>query len=125
MASSLPWYARQQNYKSLKQSSFDRTGGNSDRWPIPPGATQELFSSDGPGIITHIWFTIAAESPNHLKEVVIRGYCHVHIPRLHHPAYRSRGAASIQRGRRAWATGDRHHFQRCPHLRQPIRGAAD
>ncbi|HEY3840464.1 MAG TPA: glycoside hydrolase family 172 protein, partial [Bryobacteraceae bacterium] len=71
---SLPWYARKQNYKSLKQSSFDRTGGNSDRWPIAPGATQEVFNSAGPGVITHIWFTIAAQSPTHLKEVVLRGY---------------------------------------------------
>ncbi len=70
----LPRYARAQNYKSLKQSSFDRTGGNADRWPIAPGATQELFRSDGPGVITHIWFTIAAQSANHLKEVVIRVY---------------------------------------------------
>jgi hypothetical protein len=70
----LPRYARAQNYKSLKQSSYDRTGGNGDRWPIKPGATQELFNSQGPGVITHIWFTIAAPSPNHLKEVVIRMY---------------------------------------------------
>ena len=27
----LPQYARAQNYKSLKQSSYDRTGGNSER----------------------------------------------------------------------------------------------
>jgi hypothetical protein len=73
-AGSLPWYARKQNYKSLKQSSYDRTGGNSDRWPIAPGATQEVFNSTGPGIVTHIWFTIATESPNHLKEIVLRGY---------------------------------------------------
>jgi hypothetical protein len=70
----LPRYARAQNYKSLKQSSFDTTGGNSDRWPIAPGATQELFRANGPGIVTHIWFTIAAQSPNHLKEIVIRAY---------------------------------------------------
>ena len=70
----LPDYARAQNYKSLKQSSYDRTGGNSDRWPIAPGATQELFRSEGPGVITHIWFTIAAQSGNHLKEIVIRAY---------------------------------------------------
>ncbi len=25
-------------------------------------------------VITHIWFTIAAQSANHLKEVVIRAY---------------------------------------------------
>ena len=70
----LPRYARALNYKSLKQSSFDRTGGNSDRWPIAPGATQEVFRSSGPGVITHIWFTIAAQSGNHLKEIVIRAY---------------------------------------------------
>jgi len=67
-------YARAQNYKSLKQSSFDRSGGNQDYWPMAPGATQEVFNSAGPGVITHIWFTIAAESSNHLKEVVLRAY---------------------------------------------------
>jgi hypothetical protein len=67
-------YARAQDYKSLKQSSFDRSGGNADYWPMAPGATQELFNSTGPGIITHIWFTIAAESADHLKEIVIRAY---------------------------------------------------
>ena len=70
----LPRYARGQNYRSLKQSSFDRTGGNSDSWPIQPGATRELFAAEGPGVISHIWFTIAADSSNHLKEIVIRIY---------------------------------------------------
>src|SRR5579862_5625296 len=70
----LPSYARAQNYKSLKQSSFDRTGGNRDYWPVAPGATQEVFNVTGPGVISHIWFTIAADSPNHLKETVIRAY---------------------------------------------------
>jgi len=73
-AAALPRYARAHNYKSLKQSSFDRTGGNADSWPMAPGATQELFNSSGPGVITHIWFTIAADSVNHLKEIVIRAY---------------------------------------------------
>src|SRR5882724_11975457 len=70
----LPKYARAQNYKSLKQSSYDRTGGNADRWPIAPGAVQEVFNATGPGVITHIWFTIAAGSQDHLKELVLRGY---------------------------------------------------
>jgi len=34
----LPAYTRAQNYKSLKQSSYDRTGGNSDRWPVAAAA---------------------------------------------------------------------------------------
>jgi len=70
----LPEYARAQNYKSLKESSHDTTGGNADRWPIKPGATQEIFNQQGPGVITHIWFTISATSPTHLKEIVLRGY---------------------------------------------------
>src|SRR5919197_4593318 len=70
----LPAYARAQNYKSLKQSSYDRTGGNGDRWPIAPGGVQEVFKATGAGVITHIWFTIAAQSADHLKEIVLRGY---------------------------------------------------
>ncbi len=73
-AAVLPSYARAQDYKSLKQSSYDRTGGNADRWPIKPGDTQELFNAEGPGVISHIWFTIAAQGANHLKELVLRMY---------------------------------------------------
>src|SRR3954451_15282977 len=58
----LPAYTRAQNYKSLKQSSFDTTGGNSDRWPIAAGAVREVFNATGAGVISHIWFTIAARS---------------------------------------------------------------
>jgi hypothetical protein len=36
----LPAYAMRQDYESLKQSSYDRTGGNSDRWPVAPGETK-------------------------------------------------------------------------------------
>ncbi len=70
----LPLYARGQNYRSLKQSSFDRSGGNADSWPIQAGATKEIFAAEGPGVITHIWFTIAAQGADHLKEIVIRMY---------------------------------------------------
>jgi hypothetical protein len=70
----LPSYARAQNFRSLKQSSYDRTGGNHDSWRVEPGQTQEVFNSDGPGIISHMWFTIAAQSGDHLKEVVLRMY---------------------------------------------------
>jgi hypothetical protein len=70
----LPKYARAQTYRSLKQGSFDPTGGNKDYWPIAAGATREVFNAAGPGAITHIWFTISARSGNHLKEIVLRGY---------------------------------------------------
>ncbi len=70
----LPRYARAQNYQSLKQSSYDRTGGNADRFQIKPGATIDVFNADGPGVITHIWYTISAPSAGHLKEIVMRIY---------------------------------------------------
>lgn len=70
----LPAYARAMNHRSLKQSSFDHTGGNRDFWPVEAGAEKTVFESDGPGIISHIWFTIATDSPNHLKEIVLRAY---------------------------------------------------
>src|ERR1017187_7798059 len=70
----LPAYTRAQNYQSLKQSSYDRTGGNSDRWPVAAGGVQEVFNATGPGVISHIWFTIAARSGDHLKELVLRAY---------------------------------------------------
>jgi len=70
----LPAYACAQHYKSLKQSSFDRTGGNRDSWRIPAGGTQEVFRADGPGVISHIWFTIEAQGDMHLKELVLRAW---------------------------------------------------
>ena len=73
-SSILPPYTRAQNYKSLKQSSYDRTGGNRDSWNIPAGGVLEVFNAQGPGAISHIWFTIAARSGDHLKELVLRGY---------------------------------------------------
>src|SRR6266852_1958378 len=73
-AAMLPAYARAQTHKSLKQSSFDRTGGNRDFYTIPAGGVQEVFNAAGPGVITNIWFTIAARSSDHLKELVLRAY---------------------------------------------------
>jgi hypothetical protein len=70
----LPKYARAQNYQSLKQSSYDRSGGNHDSWPIAAGQTIEVFKSDRPGVISHVWFTIAAQGRDHLKELVLRAY---------------------------------------------------
>lgn len=73
-AAILPSYARKLNYRSLKQSSYDRTGGNADRYEVEAGATQVLFESNSPGVITHIWFTIASPTLFHLKELVLRMY---------------------------------------------------
>lgn len=70
----MPSYTRLQTHRSRKQSSHDVTGGNADAWPIKPGQLRELFNATGAGAITHIWFTISAQSPLHLKELVLRAY---------------------------------------------------
>jgi hypothetical protein len=70
----LPSYTRARTNKSLKQSSYDRTGGNRDAWNIAPGAVHEVFNAQGPGVISHIWFTISARGGDHLKELVLRAY---------------------------------------------------
>ncbi|MBV9613301.1 MAG: DUF2961 domain-containing protein, partial [Acidobacteriaceae bacterium] len=70
----IPAYARAASHRTLKQSSYDRTGGNQDYWRVEAGHTLNLFEADGPGVITHIWFTIAAQSSHHLKELVLRIY---------------------------------------------------
>ena len=70
----LPRYARAMNYRSRKQSSYDITGGNDDAWTIKAGAVQEIFRASGAGVVPHIWFTIAANSALHLKELILRAY---------------------------------------------------
>jgi D-arabinan exo alpha-(1,3)/(1,5)-arabinofuranosidase (non-reducing end) len=39
---------------------------------IAPGETLTLLDDAGPGLINHIWFTIAAKDPHHLKALVLR-----------------------------------------------------
>ena len=70
----LPRYSRALSHKSLKQSSFDTTGGNRDSWTIPAAGVKEVFNAKGPGVISHIWFTISARSGDHLKELILRAY---------------------------------------------------
>jgi hypothetical protein len=55
-------------------SSYDRTGGNADYRPIAPGATLTVMDADGPGVITHLWMTIADNEPFHLKKLVLKIY---------------------------------------------------
>jgi hypothetical protein len=63
-----------QDYVLKRVSSYDRTGGNADRSQIEPGQTLTLLDEDGPGVITHVWFTIASGERFHLKKLVLRMY---------------------------------------------------
>ena len=62
------------DYVQKRVSSYDKTGGNADALHIAHGATATILDASGPGIITHIWFTIASPEPLHLKKLVLRMY---------------------------------------------------
>ncbi len=62
------------DYVQKRASSYDRSGGNADSRPLAPGETLTLLDADGPGLVSHVWFTIASDDPNHLKAIVLRMY---------------------------------------------------
>ena len=62
------------DYVQKRVSSYDRTGGNADAVSVPAGATYTVLDQEGPGIITHVWFTIASPEDEHLKKIVLRMY---------------------------------------------------
>jgi hypothetical protein len=53
-----PW--RAQDYKSMRSSSHNKDDmSNDDSWRLPAGQTITLLDAKGPGMVTHIWTTIA------------------------------------------------------------------
>jgi hypothetical protein len=66
--------ARLRNYKNLRSSSWDRTGGNDDWVAVEPGQAATVLDVHGAGVVTHIWFTINSPDPTHLKNLVLRAW---------------------------------------------------
>src|SRR5271169_2766566 len=62
------------DYIQKRASSYDRSGGNADARTIAPGETLTLLDEAGPGLISHVWVTIASDDPLHLKALVLRMY---------------------------------------------------
>lgn len=60
-------------FEAYRESSWDRTGGNGDRRQIEPGETLVIAELEGPGAITHIWCTVAAEE-FYSRKLVLRAY---------------------------------------------------
>jgi hypothetical protein len=73
-ASWLATLPQTKDYVQHRSSSYDRSGGNADARSIAPGETLTLLDEAGPGLITHVWITIASDDPNHLKALVLRVY---------------------------------------------------
>lgn len=69
--SSLP---QARDYIQKRASSYDRSGGNADARPMAAGETLVLLDDAGPGLVSHIWVTIASDDPHHLKALVLRMY---------------------------------------------------
>ncbi len=67
----------QKDYVQQRITSSDQTGGNDDggrAHPLTPGETRVLGEVSGPGVITHLWFTIDSPERHHLKTLVLRMY---------------------------------------------------
>jgi hypothetical protein len=64
--------ASPKTFKAGRASSTDPKGKNGDARPIAPGETLTLADIKGNGRFTHLWMTISAQSPNHLRELVLR-----------------------------------------------------
>ena len=62
------------DYVLKRASSYDRAGGNADYRTINPGETLTLMDEAGPGVISHVWITIASPETYHLKKLVLRMY---------------------------------------------------
>jgi hypothetical protein len=65
-----------QGVKSKRISSFDRSGGNNDRFEnIKPGEILTLAEIEGAGTINHIWITISPEAPQlNRSDIILRIY---------------------------------------------------
>jgi hypothetical protein len=71
---SLPDITQQQTYTLQRSSSMEATGGNADARAVSPGDTRTVLDVDGPGMVSHLWFTISDPEPYHLKRIVLRIY---------------------------------------------------
>ncbi|AFZ66908.1 glycoside hydrolase family 172 protein [Deinococcus peraridilitoris] len=66
--------AKLRDVRTRRFSSYDRTGGNDDRLHIQSGETVTIAQTDGAGIVTHLWVTIACDSPHYHRKIILRAY---------------------------------------------------
>jgi hypothetical protein len=65
---------RRRKARTLRASSWDRTGANNDFVRIEPGETKELMAHDGPGCITHLYAAMALEDLRDHRNAILRCY---------------------------------------------------
>jgi hypothetical protein len=64
--------AAPKDFTAHRASSTDPNHRNGDSRPMKSGETLTVADIRGSGRITHIWFTIAAQDDDHLRELVLR-----------------------------------------------------
>ena len=62
------------DFKAKRISSWDETGGNRDFVRIDAGETKVIAEIDGPGVISHIWFTVSPNDLLYLEETCSKIY---------------------------------------------------
>jgi hypothetical protein len=74
---------RARDARSGRFSSWNHEGRNADAWVIAPGQTVTIADVEGPGCITHIWFTQACTrlyadrlitDPDYYRKVLLKAY---------------------------------------------------
>lgn len=67
---------RLKTFESMRASSSDKDwrNGNGDARPIKPGETLTLAEMEGPGVITHIWCTVAHAAGYYSRLLTVRMY---------------------------------------------------
>jgi hypothetical protein len=72
---------RARDARSARASSWNHEGRNQDAWVIPGGQTALLADIEGPGCITHLWFTQSCQrliadrlvtDPDYYRKVLLR-----------------------------------------------------
>lgn len=60
--------------RTARSSSWQRNGGNRDFVNVAPGATEVLLDTEGPGMVTHIYFTLVEPDVLDFRDTILRMY---------------------------------------------------
>jgi hypothetical protein len=63
--------ARARDHVFRRASTTDPSGGNADYRPIPAGQSLTLADVRGPGVLTHLWFTLGDDEEYALRRLVL------------------------------------------------------
>jgi len=74
LSTSLATLVHGRRARSMRASSFDRTGANQDFVRIGPGETYTLLEHDGPGCLTHLYCALVMPDVRDYRNAVLRCY---------------------------------------------------